>query len=60
MYYKCKAKFCLSNKCALWQYLFYCFANLNSLVLNTKRKNLSHCCDGLVSINKCVECVFFF
>lgn len=41
MYYKCKAKFWLSNKCALWWYLVYCFANLNSLVLDMKRKKLS-------------------
>lgn len=41
MYYKCKAKFWLSNKCALWWYLVYCFVNLNWLVLNMKRKNLS-------------------
>lgn len=40
MYYKCKAKFWLSNKCALWWYLVYCFANLNSLVLDMKRKKL--------------------
>lgn len=40
MYYKYKAKFWLSNKCALWWYLVYCFADLNSLVLNMKRKNL--------------------
>lgn len=39
MYYKCKAKFWLSNKCALWWYLVYCFAKLNSLVLNMKWKN---------------------
>lgn len=57
MYYKYKAKFCLSNKCVLWQYLFYCFANLNSLVLNMKRKRLSRDC--LVSINKCVEYINF-
>lgn len=50
MYYKCKAKFCSSNKCALWQYLFYCFANLNSFVLSMKKKKLSHYCDCLVSI----------
>lgn len=54
MYYKCKAKFWLSNKCALWWYVVYCFANLNSLVLNT-----CHCWDCLVSINKYVECIYF-
>lgn len=40
MYYKYKAKFCLSNKRALWWYLVYCFADLNSLVLSMERKNL--------------------
>lgn len=39
MYYKCKAKFCMSNKHALWQCVF-CLANLKSVLLNEYGREL--------------------